>query len=209
MNNKNLFVLILAVAVLGAGGYLLLNTPDKSSQPTTSQNATVADSETYKEYAALQGDAYDRLFIANMMAHHEGAIEMANLTQTNAKHQELKDLGTQIVLAQQTEITNMEAWQTMWGYPASSGEMMVDHSSMMMSDDMAGMTAELENKTGDEFDASFLRLMIEHHQGAIDMARPGATNAKHQEIKDLSTAIVSDQTKEIAQMKQWQQEWGY
>ncbi len=51
--------------------------------------------------------------------------------------------------------------------------------------------------------------MIEHHTSAIDMAKPGSANAQHQEVKDLSSAIVADQTKEIAQMKQWQKEWGY
>ncbi|OYX52854.1 hypothetical protein B7Y92_04595, partial [Candidatus Saccharibacteria bacterium 32-50-13] len=34
-------------------------------------------------------------------------------------------------------------------------------------------------------------------------------NAQHQELKDLTKAVVSAQTQEIKQMKQWQKDWGY
>lgn len=75
-------------------------------------------------------------------------------------------------------------------------------SSMMMD-----MNAALRGKTGDEFDKAFLSEMIVHHQGAIDMAELALTNAGKQEIKDLSKAIITAQTKEIAEMKAWQKSW--
>jgi uncharacterized protein (DUF305 family) len=77
-----------------------------------------------------------------------------------------------------------------------------DMSSMMMD-----MNAALKGKTGDAFDQAFLAEMVIHHQGAIDMAELAMANAKHQEIKNLSKAIVSAQTKEIAEMKAWQKSW--
>jgi uncharacterized protein (DUF305 family) len=72
---------------------------------------------------------------------------------------------------------------------------------------MASMNAGLQGKTGDAFDQEFLAEMIVHHQGAIDMAKLALSNAKHQEIKDLAQAIISAQTKEIGEMKQWQKSW--
>ncbi|MFZ2836174.1 MAG: DUF305 domain-containing protein [Candidatus Saccharimonadales bacterium] len=74
---------------------------------------------------------------------------------------------------------------------------------------MTQMTDSLKDKTGDEFDKAFVENMISHHQSAVDMARLSATNAKHDEIKKLSTEIISAQDKEIAQMKLWQENWGY
>ena len=82
------------------------------------------------------------------------------------------------------------------------------HSSMS-SMSMDSMTAELEDKTGDEFDQVFITNMIAHHEGAVEMAKLSAANAKHDEVKTLSEAIISAQEKEIAEMKQWQIEWGY
>jgi uncharacterized protein (DUF305 family) len=70
-------------------------------------------------------------------------------------------------------------------------------------------TEELKSLTGDAFDKAFISSMIEHHQSAINMAYPGQTNAKHDEIKQLTKAIVEAQSNEITQMKQWQKDWGY
>lgn len=82
---------------------------------------------------------------------------------------------------------------------------MMDHSTMSMDD----MASSLNNKTGDDFDRLFIAQMIDHHQGAIDMAQLAKKNAKHDEIKKLSEEIIVAQTKEISQMRQWQKDWGY
>jgi len=82
-----------------------------------------------------------------------------------------------------------------------------DDDAMSMSmNDMSGM---LTGKTGDAFDQAFLEGMIPHHQGAIDMAKLALTNAKHQEIRDMATAIISAQQREIDQMNAWMKAWGY
>lgn len=80
---------------------------------------------------------------------------------------------------------------------------------MGMMDEMSGMMVALEGKTGDEFDKAFIEQMIMHHQSAIDMAAPADTNASRQEVKTLASEIVTAQTLEIKQMKQWQSDWGY
>jgi len=74
---------------------------------------------------------------------------------------------------------------------------------------MTEMVASLKDKKGDDYDKAFITDMIDHHQSAVDMAKLSATNAKHEEIKQLSDDIVSAQEKEISQMKQWQMDWGY
>lgn len=80
-----------------------------------------------------------------------------------------------------------------------------DHSSMSMDD----MNKQLEGLTGDEFDKAFTEMMIAHHEGAVDMAKLIPSRAKHGEVKTLGEAIIAAQTKEIAEMKQWQLNWGY
>lgn len=74
---------------------------------------------------------------------------------------------------------------------------------------MSQMTSMLADKKGDAYDEAFINSMIDHHQGAIDMASLSAENAKHEEIKQLSRDIIAAQEKEIAQMKQWRSTWGY
>lgn len=77
------------------------------------------------------------------------------------------------------------------------------------SADHQEMVAELQAKSGDEFDKVFIAGMIEHHQSAVDMAKLSADRAKHQEIKDLSNEIIKAQQAEINTMRQWQTNWGY
>ncbi len=67
--------------------------------------------------AALEGksgDAFDQAFLAEMIVHHQGAVEMAKLAQTQAKHQEIKDLADAIIVAQEKEIADMQNWSTTW-----------------------------------------------------------------------------------------------
>jgi uncharacterized protein (DUF305 family) len=74
---------------------------------------------------------------------------------------------------------------------------------------MKSMRSSLDDKIGDDFDKAFLSEMIVHHVGAVDMAKEAQTNAKHDELKSMADDIVSTQTKEINQMKEWQKKWGY
>lgn len=82
-------------------------------------------------------------------------------------------------------------------------------SKMGMGMSMDDMMNGLEDKTGDDFDKAFLQEMIEHHKGAVEMAKEAQQNAKHDEIKQLSNDIITAQEKEIQQMQEWQKNWGY
>lgn len=61
-----------------------------------------------------QADAFDAAFISEMIVHHQGAVKMAELALTNAKHQEIKDLAQAIITAQNKEIADMQSWQAAW-----------------------------------------------------------------------------------------------
>jgi len=52
-------------------------------------------------------------------------------------------------------------------------------------------------------DADFVRGMIPHHQGAIDMAKIVLVHGKDPELKKLAEGIVAEQEKEIALMRAW------
>jgi len=71
------------------------------------------------------------------------------------------------------------------------------------------MQNKLQGLKGEAYDKEFLKQMILHHEQAVEMSQYAAANAKHQEIKDLASAVIGAQTKEIEQMKQWQKDWSY
>ncbi len=66
------------------------------------------------ELKGKTGDTFDQAFISGMIVHHQGAVEMAQLALVNAKHQEIKNLAREILLAQNKEIADMKMWQKGW-----------------------------------------------------------------------------------------------
>jgi len=102
---------------------------DEKTATTTSASGMSMDEMT-TDLKGKTGDAFDKAFISEMIVHHQGAIDMANLALTNANHQEVKDLAKNIITAQTTEIQQMKDWQTQWGYTSNS--MMGNHDMMGM-----------------------------------------------------------------------------
>ena len=97
--------------------------------------------------------------------------------------------------------------------PAQSEEMKHDMSSMAMGSDSpstAGYTAAMDKMHKDMMikytgnaDVDFVRGMIPHHQGAIDMAKVVIANGKDPEIRKLAEGVVAAQEAEIKQMQDW------
>jgi uncharacterized protein (DUF305 family) len=150
----------------------------------------------------VQGEfnAADSMFAMMMIPHHEQAIEMSDviLAKTGVD-QDVLDLAQQIKDAQAPEIELMQSWLDDWGMPTSGGMDGMDHGNGMMSgDDMAALAAA----EGDDAARLFLQQMIEHHQGAIDMAQDVLDDGANPEVLALAERIISAQTDEIATMEQ-------
>lgn len=98
---------------------------------TGNQGMMDNDDMTMDEMSAdLQGktgDAFDEAFLSGMIAHHQGAIDMAKLVQANAKHDELKAMANDILSAQSKEIDQMQTWQTEWGYKTTPQSHQMSH----------------------------------------------------------------------------------
>ena len=65
-------------------------------------------------FLGQQATPFDNAFLASMIVHHQGAVEMARLALMNARHEEVKNLATNIVVAQQKEIDEMRGRQQAW-----------------------------------------------------------------------------------------------
>lgn len=145
----------------------------------------------------------DVTFAQQMIPHHEQAVEMATMAQEQASSTEVKQLAAKIEAAQGPEIDTMTGWLEDWGQEAPSDSMggMDDSGS-----DMSGMMSDAEMEsmgaaTGAEFDQMFLTMMIEHHTGAIEMAKTEQQDGENPDAIALAEKIEADQTAEIAEME--------
>ena len=132
-NNSLLTVILLVMGIaIGLGGYKMVDA--KNHQTTTTTTPAMSDmghdmsamkssdmssmsmSEMNSELKGLSGDEFDKQFIASMIAHHQGAIDMANAAKSQAKHGEIKAMADDIISAQTKEIKQMQDWQKQWAY---------------------------------------------------------------------------------------------
>lgn len=147
---------------------------------------------------------YDLQFLDTMIAHHEGAVEMAKMAETRALKPELKTFAAKILADQTREINQMKQWRQQWfaGQPSALNMEMPGMAESMRMDMM-----RLNSLTGSDFDMVFLQMMVPHHEGAVKMAEDALVNAKQNEIKKLSQEILKSQTDEINQMQTWEVQW--
>jgi uncharacterized protein (DUF305 family) len=86
---------------------------------------------------------------------------------------------------------------------SNAAEPSVERSGEMQNTEHSGMNMEGESP----YDATFIDSMIEHHQGAVDMATLALEQAEHEELRSFAEAIIAAQTSEIEQMQNWRSQW--
>lgn len=163
----------------------------------------------------------DRHFIEMMIPHHQGAVDMAELASSKARHPELQKLAQTIKTSQSQEIEAMQGWYKKWygiDVPATSSMGMPMHSSTGMNPglgmdmtNMMGMMGMMNVdltalKNAPNFDRAWIEQMIPHHKMAVMMAAM-VLDSPHPELRNLAKAIIQTQSAEIEEMLGWQQAW--
>lgn len=75
-------------------------------------------------------------------------------------------------------------------------------SELIASMDKMHMAMEAIKRSGNS-DVDFIRLMLPHHQAAIDMAKIQLLHGKDPQMRRLAQEIITDQQLEIELMQQW------
>jgi uncharacterized protein (DUF305 family) len=77
-----------------------------------------------------------------------------------------------------------------------------DWSELIASMDKMHMSMAAIKRSGDS-DVDFVRLMLPHHQAAIDMAKIELLHGKDAQMRRLAQEIITDQQLEIELMQRW------
>lgn len=149
---------------------------------------------------------YDLQYLDTMTHHHQGAVDMARLAQTQAGSATIKAFARAIISKQQQEIDQFSQWRQSWYNGLAPALNMRMPGMMHTMEHMQRDMPKLQKAHGAAFDRLFLQLMIPHHQGAVDMSRPALDQLQHAELRTAARHIIDDQTREIEQMRQWLQQ---
>src|SRR5688500_8697252 len=142
-------------------------------------------------------------FMQGMIAHHAQAIYMSRMAEAHGASPRLQRLANKIDQSQVAEIRIMQQW-------LRSNDQVAPDTSSWRTMKMTGMLTEeqlkeLDAAKGVEFDRAFLNLMIQHHEGALQMVKDlFATPRAGQEVdvNVFANDVVAVQTAEIGAMRQ-------
>jgi uncharacterized protein (DUF305 family) len=164
---------------------------DTGAPPEASSSASTEDT------AAASANDADTMFVQAMRPHHEQAVEMSDeLLSKTGVSDEVRALATGITAAQGPEIEQLDRWADEWGIEEMPR---MDHGTdgMMSDADMQ----ELAAAEGTEAEQLFLRQMIEHHTGAIEMAQSEIDDGENPDAVEMAEGIVVTQEDEISRMR--------
>jgi uncharacterized protein (DUF305 family) len=214
MNTNSKYV-VAALAVVLAGGlaYNQLSKSELNNMAGMDHSAVTSAtaSESTKGFETAMATMMNNMmtpmsgkpdldFVQGMMPHHQGAIDMAKVVLQYGKDPAIKTLAEGVIKAQEGEIAFMKDWLAKTDQATLP---VVADSTKANEQAMAVMMKNMAGSYSGNADVDFVKGMIPHHQGAIDMAKVAQQFVKDPALLKLAGDIVGAQTSEITFMNEW------
>jgi uncharacterized protein (DUF305 family) len=144
-------------------------------------------------------NAQDVLFASRIGAYQQQAIEMAGIAASRAQSPKVKALAKQIGNEQKAESATVTGRLHSWSDPTppDADQDTDELPGMLAADDISS----LKSQAATEFDFVFLTMMIEHHLGAVTVAKQQAAQGKDAAAVDLARVIEKTHTEQITSMQ--------
>lgn len=153
-------------------------------------------------------------FTRDMQVHHDQGVELGVLIRDRSIDEDVRLLGYDIVTTQGQQSGQMFGWLSVWGLSQAAPEPSMTwmtrpgrtagaHAGLHEPGQrMPGLAtdaevASLTAASGVEADRIFLRLMIVHHEGAIEMAEAVLDRTSNSTVLGFATAVIVSQQSEI------------
>ena len=208
-NLKLIFFTALTLHIVGSE----LNQDPQIIQPGAPGNPSkVIDAKEATDIANTSYIKADVDFLQGMIVHHEQAIVMSEMADERTNNKSILDLASRIDASQKDEINFMESWlkdrDEFQDNNLENHQMHHSHNMMHKHVNMVGMATpkqldDLNKSKSTDFDRLFLQLMINHHDGALEMVEelkkyPG--NTYDPVLNEFVSDLINDQGVEIERM---------
>jgi uncharacterized protein (DUF305 family) len=188
--------LVLSIALLGSPSLALSQSGSMSG---------MSGMDMGHEIVIPNGAPYTKAdveFMQGMIAHHAQAIVMSRMAESHGANPQVMKLSNKIDQSQVPEIRIMQSWLTrnkQYAPDTSSW-----HHMTMPGMLTAAQLNELDAARGVDFDRAYLRLMIQHHAGALKMVDDlfnSSLAGQEVDVNVFANDVVTAQTVEIGIMQ--------
>jgi uncharacterized protein (DUF305 family) len=161
--------------------------------------AALAGGSRYELPWAGRDKLSDQTYMRHMRTHHEQGIELASIAAERAADPHFRALARLMVASQASENRIFQAWWQSWFEEPMSLCTTAERAQMPGLLPSEQLTA-LRNAQPASFDQLFVRLMTEHHAGAVIMADKELRGQGDIRLRIMAHAIRHEQQGEIALM---------
>ncbi|MEW2384253.1 DUF305 domain-containing protein [Micromonospora sp. NPDC047707] len=163
------------------------------------ESAQVRPAEEVRATASPAHNSMDTWYVRMMIPHHEQALEMAALAPDRAADPRVKALADRIRAGQAPEIGVLRAWLQARNLPADvAGH---DHGTMRGMQSPEAMR-RLADARGADFDRLFVRMMSDHHAGAVEMSTNLLKVGAEPLLQEFANSVAVEQNVEINRMRE-------
>lgn len=141
----------------------------------------------------------DVRFMTNMIHHHQQAVRMARMAPSHDASPAILTMAERIIVSQEDEIAIMETWLKDRGLAPAH-----HHDAHMPGILTEEQLRQLDSAHGRDFDRLFLRLMMQHHEGALAMVEElhaSYGGAQDEMVFRFSSDVFADQSSEVDRMQ--------
>ena len=190
---KRLVIALAVLALAGCGGEAIV----PEGQGAHGHGASSA-TPPVPAASARFNDA-DVMFTQMMVDHLQLGISLSQVALAKATKKEAKDLAGAIDATQREELSMLKSWLKLWGKPESGGkDLHAAHGGQPLLDDK--VINDTREKSGAEFDLSFLNLMAGHQGAAIEMALTEKKDGMNPETVAYAERVTTIRQGQISQM---------
>ena len=146
-------------------------------------------------------DSISQNFIVQMIPHHRAAIEMSENILQYTTCVPLQEIAEGIVTEQTQSIADLAAALPTCSMEANSAQALCRYRQQVdriIGNMLAAMGSACANNN---VNANFMREMIPHHRGAVEMSQTALCYPICSGLRPILDAIISSQTKGICQMQ--------
>lgn len=147
-------------------------------------------------------DSISHNFIVQMIPHHRAAIEMSRNILRYTTFVPLQGIAQTIVEEQTKSIADMEAALCGCGRLTNTKQELCLYQRRFQSITQTMFHAMAEAESTNDINVDFMREMIPHHEGAVQMSENALCFPICLELKPILRAIITSQKKGICQMRQ-------